>query len=239
MNTAPRLMLIDGHALVHRAFHALPDTLMTSSGELTNAVFGFASILLKEIEDLRPSHIIMAMDRPVPTFRHEAYAEYKATRAPTPRPLVSQFGRVRELARTMNIPIYEMDGFEADDVLGTLAAQAREQGMPVVIVTGDLDALQLVDGMVTVRVPGRGVTDTIMYDLDRVRERYGLAPEALPDWKSLVGDTSDNIPGVPGIGAKTASDLLGAYGTLEGIFEHLADLPARRREALEPNREQA
>jgi DNA polymerase-1 len=232
-------MLIDGHALVHRAFHAVKADLTTSSGELTNAVFGFASTLLKEISELRPTHIIMAMDRPVPTFRHEAFEEYKATRRPTPAPLVTQFQRVRELASAMHIPICEIDGFEADDVLGTLSLQAQEKNVPTVIITGDLDALQLVSDDVLVLTPSRGIGETMMYDPDAVRQRYGLEPSQLPDWKALVGDTSDNIPGVPNIGGKTASKLLGAYRDLEGIYDHLEELPPRQRDALVPYREQA
>ncbi len=233
-----KLMLIDGHALVHRAFHAIPE-LSTSSGELTNAVFGFTNIVLKEISELRPSHVVMALDRPGPTFRHQEYAGYKATRPPTPRPLVSQFERVRQVAEAMHIAIYEVDGFEADDVLGTLAVQAEGQGIETVIVTGDLDALQLVSPHVTVLTPGRGVTETTLYDETRVRERYGLRPEQLPDWKALVGDKSDNIPGVDGIGAKTASALIGTYGSLEELYEHLDDLPQRQRDLLEPHHQQA
>src|SRR5947209_1491027 len=155
-----RLMLLDGHSLVHRAFHALPP-LSTSEGELTNAVFGFSSMLLKAIELVQPTHIIMALDRPAPTFRHQAYAEYKATRQRAPQELRDQFRRVREVAGSLNIPIYEIDGFEADDVLGTLSAQAEESAVPTVIVTGDLDALQLVSDEVTVLTPSRGIAETV------------------------------------------------------------------------------
>lgn len=238
MNGDARLMLIDGHALIHRAFHAVP-VLTTSKGELVNAVFGVANILLKEMDELTPSHIIMAMDRPAPTFRHQQYAEYKATRAPTPTPLITQFARVRELAAALHIPIYELDGFEADDVLGTLARQAEAENLPVVIVTGDLDALQLVSDLVQVRTPGRAIGDSTLYDADAVRRRYGLEPVQLPDWKALVGDTSDNIPGVSGIGKTTASDLLARFQTLEGILAHIDEVPARRRDALTAGREQA
>jgi DNA polymerase I len=237
-NAVGKLMLIDGHALVHRAFHAIPE-LSTSSGELTNAVFGFTNIVLKEISELRPTHIVMALDRPGPTFRHQEFAGYKATRPPTPRPLVSQFERVRQVAEAMHIAIYEVDGFEADDVLGTLAVQAESQDIETVIVTGDLDALQLVSRHVTVLTPGRGVAETTLYDETRVRERYGLEPEQLPDWKALVGDKSDNIPGVDGIGAKTASALIAKYGSLEKLYEHLDDLPQRQRDLLEPHHGQA
>jgi DNA polymerase-1 len=235
--TATRLMLIDGHALVHRAFHAI-DGLTTSSGELINAVFGFSSMLLKSIQTVRPTHIIMALDRPVPTFRHKEFAEYKATRPATPPPLVSQFKRVRQVAEALNIPLYELDGYEADDLLGTLSAQAEKQGVSTTIVTGDLDTLQLVSDQVEVLTSRRGIADTIIYDLEAVRHRYGLEPSQLPDFKGLVGDTSDNIPGVPGIGEKTASKLLREYGSLENLFEHLADLGGKLRDALETHRDQ-
>ncbi len=239
MNREPLLMLIDGHSLVHRAFHALPEDLMTSSGELTNAVLGFASIVLKEIGELKPTHIVMALDRPAPTFRHQASAAYKATRPRTPPPLVSQFQRVREVADALHIPICEVDGYEADDVLGTLARQADAEGVPTIIVTGDLDALQLVSERVEVLTPGRGISETTRYDVGAVRQRYGIDPGQLPDWKALVGDTSDNIKGVTGIGQKTATELVSAHGNLEGIFSHIGELPPRRQALLDPNREQA
>lgn len=238
MAESERLMLIDGHALMHRAYHALPP-LSTSQGELTNAVFGFASMLLKAIDTIRPTHVIMAMDRPSPTFRHESYAGYKATRPRTPQELVGQFQRVREVAAAMNIAIYEMDGFEADDVLGTLARQAEEQGMPAVIVTGDLDALQLVTDRVHVLTARRGIADTMLYTPEAVTDRYSIRPDQLPDYKGLVGDTSDNIPGVRGIGEKTASKLLQQHESLEDLYEHLDDLTGKVRTALEENREQA
>jgi len=232
-----RLMLIDGHALVHRAFHAI-DGLTTSGGELINAVFGFSSMLLKAIQTVRPTHIIMALDRPTPTFRHQQFAEYKATRPTTPQPLVSQFKRVRQVAEALNIPLYELDGYEADDLLGTLSAQAEQQRVSTTIVTGDLDTLQLVSDKVEVLTSRRGIADTIVYDLDAVRHRYGLEPSQLPDFKGLVGDTSDNIPGVPSIGEKTASKLLREYGSLENLYEHLADLGGKVRDVLETHREQ-
>jgi DNA polymerase-1 len=233
-----RLLLVDGHALIHRAYHAMPE-LTTSSGELINAVLGVANVLFKEIEELGPTHVVMAFDRPTPTFRHQAYAGYKATRARTPEPLNSQFERVRQLAAAMSIPIVELDGYEADDVLGTLAQQAEARGIETVIVTGDLDALQLVSDSVHVLTPSRGIGETTRYDPAGVRGRYGIEPEQLPDWKALVGDTSDNIPGVPGIGNKTATELIAKYGSLEGIYAHVHELPAKRRDTLEEGREQA
>ncbi|HEX8917449.1 MAG TPA: DNA polymerase, partial [Chloroflexota bacterium] len=239
MNNHGRLMLIDGHALVHRAFHALPEDLSSASGEPTNAVLGFVNILLKEIETVNPTHIVLAMDRPSPTFRHQEYAEYKATRPKTPLKLVSQFARVREITDALHIPIYEVDGFEADDVLGTLAAQAERMGVETVILTGDLDALQLVSDSVHVRTPARGFQSTTTYDPAAVRERYGLESSQLPDWKALVGDTSDNIPGVKGIGGKSATQLIAQYGNLENVFSHLDELSPKWREALRGAQEQA
>lgn len=234
-----RVMMVDGHALVHRAFHALPEDLSTSSGEPTNAVLGFTNIVLKEVAELRPTHILMAMDRPVPTFRHEKFAAYKATRPPTPHPLRVQFQRVREVADALNMAIYELDGYEADDVLGTLAGEAERQGLETVIVTGDLDALQLVSDHVHVLTPGRGVSETTEYDVQAVVARYDIQPNQLPDWKALVGDTSDNIPGVKGIGNKGASKLIAQYGNLEGVYAHLDEVPVRQRELLEAGQQQA
>ncbi len=237
MNNDIRLLLVDGHALVHRAYHAIP-TLSTASGELTNAVFGFSNILLKEINELKPTHVIMALDRAAPTFRHQEFAEYKATRPRTAPELIGQFHRVREVAHAMNIVMHERDGFEADDVLGTLAKQAEDRGIETVILTGDLDALQLVSEHVRVLTPARGAGETTLYDQAAVRSRYGLEPTQIPDWKALVGDKSDNIPGVNGFGKKAAEELLSEYGSIENLLDHLSELPARRREALEPYREQ-
>jgi DNA polymerase-1 len=241
MSAAPagrKLMLIDGHALVHRAFHALPE-LTTTTGELTNAVFGWTSMVIKAIDDLRPTHAIVAFDCAVPTFRHEQFAEYKATRPRTPRPLALQFDRVRAMAAAFHMPIVEQPGFEADDVLGTLAKQAESQGVPTVIVTGDLDTLQLVDDFITVLTSKRQLSETILYDIPEVFERFGIFPNQLPDLKGLIGDTSDNIPGIRGIGEKTAAKLLSAHGSLEGIYERLDVMKGKLAELLETNREQA
>ena len=221
-----KLMLVDGHALVHRAFHALPE-LTTTSGELVNAVFGWTSMVIKAIDTLRPTHAIVAFDRPSPTFRHQEYAEYKATRARTPRPLSMQFERVREVAAALNMPIVELSGFEADDILGTLALQAEREGVPTVIVTGDLDTLQLVDDHITVLTNGRQFNDTKLYTVQGVIERYGLTPVQVPDLKGLIGDSSDNIPGIRGIGEKTAAKLLQQYGTIDGIYEHIEDIKGK------------
>src|SRR5438093_4746307 len=226
------LVLVDGHALVHRAFHAIPASFMTSRGEPTNAVYGFTSTLLTVLQEQHPEYCAVAFDRSAPTYRHTAYPDYKATRPRMSDDLRQQFQRVRQVVRALNIPIFEQDGFEADDILGCLARQAENEGVDSLIVTGDLDLLQLVDDHVRVLAPRGRISDTITYDVAAVRERYGLDPAQIPDLKALSGDTSDNIEGVPGIGPKTASALLGKFGTIENLLAHLDDLPPKQRDAL-------
>ncbi|HEX7383752.1 MAG TPA: 5'-3' exonuclease H3TH domain-containing protein, partial [Burkholderiaceae bacterium] len=232
------LVLVDGNALYHRSFHAFPEEISTSTGEPTNAVFGFTRMLLDVLRIVRPAYLIVTFDRPARTFRHEQYTPYKAHRPPMPDALRAQFPRVREIVAAFNIPVYERDGFEADDLLGTLALQARQRGVPVVIATGDLDTLQLIDDTTRVtfaRSPRRG--DFEYFDRDAVVARYGFEPPLIVDYKSLVGDTSDNIPGVPGIGAKTATKLIQDYGTLEEILAHRDELPARTKALLTEHEE--
>jgi DNA polymerase-1 len=227
-------MLIDGHAMFHRAFHAFPEDMSTSSGEPTNAVYGFARMLLDAFKNIAPDYAAVAFDRPTPTFRHEEFKDYKAHRPLLPDSMRAQYPRVRQLVEAFGMPIYELDGFEADDVLGTLARQAEAQNVATRIVTGDLDTLQLVDALVWVtyaRQPVRGQLD--YFDEPTVQARYGFAPEKLVDYKALVGDTSDNIPGVPGIGAKTATTLINTYGTLEDILAHLDELSPKVRATLQ------
>ncbi len=212
------LLLIDGHALVFRAFFAMP-ALTNTRGEMTNAVYGFTSMLLKVLGEHRPDYAIAAFDPAGPTFRHDEYKEYKAQRPPAPPEILRQMPWCRQIVEAMNMPIVEMPGFEADDVIGTLARKAEEQGLDVLILTGDLDALQLVTPHVRVYATRRGITDTVVYDMDKVRERYGFEPPLVVDFKALRGDTSDNIPGVPGIGDKTAMQLVQQHGPLESILE--------------------
>jgi DNA polymerase I len=234
---AATLTLLDGHALFHRAFHAFPDEMSTASGEATNAVFGFTRILLDIYRYVRPAYVAVTFDRPTPTFRHRDYEPYKVHRPSLPDSMRAQFPRVREIVQAFNIPIYELDGFEADDLLGTLSRQANERDTPVVIATGDLDTIQLVNDMTRVtfaRSPRRG--DFEYYDVAAVEQRYGFAPARIVDYKALVGDTSDNIPGVAGIGQKTATKLIQDYGTLESILEHLDDLAPRTKAALAEHR---
>jgi DNA polymerase-1 len=239
MADRPTLVLIDGHALAYRAYHALPPDLATSRGELTNAVLGFTSMLLKVWQEEQPDFIAVTFDRGH-TFRHEMYDQYKAHRDKMPDPLVGQMKRIEQVIEALNIPAYSAEEYEADDVLGTLALQAETQGAEVIIVTGDTDTFQLIDAHTHVLISRRSFSDTTTYDEEGIQQRYGLRPEQLVDYKALVGDTSDNIPGVRGVGQKTATQLLQQYGTLEAIYDHLAEITSSRfRRALEAGRDSA
>ena len=236
----PLLLLFDGNALVHRAFHALPPLTQPKTGELVNAVYGFASTLLKVFADFKPTHWAVAFDRPAPTFRHEMFEEYKAQRPATPEELKSQIKKVHQLVEAFHIPVFEIDGFEADDVLGTLSKQADEQGIETIIVTGDNDMLQAVLPRVKTLAPRRTFTDTVLYDEEAVEQKYGIKPEQLADLKALAGDVSDNIPGLPGVGEKTATKLLQQYGSLQGIYDHIEDItPSKLQNTLREYRTQA
>jgi DNA polymerase-1 len=236
----PLLLLFDGNALVHRAFHALPPLTQPKTGELVNAVYGFASTLLKVFADFKPTHWAVAFDRPTPTFRHEMFEEYKAQRPATPEELKGQIKKVHQLVEAFHIPVFEIDGFEADDVLGTLSKQADEQGIETIIVTGDNDMLQAVLPRVKALAPRRTFTDTVLYDEEAVEQKYGLKPEQLADLKALAGDVSDNIPGLPGVGEKTATKLLQQYGSLQGIYDHIEDIaPSKLQNTLREYRAQA
>jgi DNA polymerase-1 len=236
----PLLLLFDGNALMHRAFHALPPLTQPKTGELVNAVYGFASTLLKVFADFKPTHWAVAFDRPTPTFRHEMFEEYKAQRPETPKELKSQIRKVHQLVEAFHIPVFEIDGFEADDILGSLSKQADEQGIETVIVTGDNDMLQAVLPRVKTLAPRRGFTDTVLYDEEAVEQKYGIKPEQLADLKALAGDVSDNIPGLPGIGEKTATKLLQQYGSLGGIYDHVEDVtPGKLQDTLREYRTQA
>jgi DNA polymerase-1 len=228
----PKLVLIDGHSLAFRAFHALPLTLTAPGGELTNAVFGFTSMLLNVLRDQQPEYVAVAFDVGR-TFRHEMYAGYKGHRERMPDELRSQIERIKQVVEALNIPTFARDGYEADDVLATLAQQAERQGVDSLIVTGDRDILQVVDDHIAVLTSGRQFSDTIVYTPPSVQEKYGLRPDQLVDLKALVGDKSDNIPGVRGIGEKGATALLQQYGSLQAIYEHLDDVkPDRAHKAL-------
>ncbi|MFN8539957.1 MAG: DNA polymerase I [Thermomicrobiales bacterium] len=233
--TGPSLLLIDGHGLAYRAFHGMRLSLTTTKGEPTNAVFGFALMLLAVLNRFRPDQIMMTFDVGR-TFRHELSADYKATRAPMPPELRQQMDRIRQLVTAFAIPIREVKGFEADDVLGSLATRAAKEGYRVRIVTGDSDILQLVTDEIHVVTPGanNSFSELREYDVAAVRERYGFDPPLVADYKALVGDKSDNIAGVEGIGAKTASTLLAQFGAVENLADHLEEIkPPKARKALE------
>lgn len=243
MNSAKKmkrktLLLLDSNALVHRSYHALPP-LMTKDGELVNAVYGVSSTLLSVLTRFKPDYIIASFDLRHPTFRHEAYKEYKANRKKAPDDLYAQIPLIKQMFTDFGVSIFEKKGFEADDVIGTLASLAEKEGIDVTIVTGDNDALQLVTDHVKVFTMRRGITDTVIYDTAAVIERYSLTPEQLIDYKGLRGDTSDNIPGVRGVGEKTATQLLTDYQTLENVYEHLDDIKPAVRVKLEKDRANA
>jgi len=234
-----KLVLIDGHSLAYRAFFALPPDMANSKGELTNAVFGFTSMLLNVIRDHKPTHLAVAFDVGR-SFRHDKSEAYKATRERIPDELAFQIDRIKELIAAFNIPVYTAEGYEADDVLATLAHQAELRDVLSLITTGDRDLLQVVDEKIWVLTSGRKFSDVIIYTPEKVQERYHLSPAQIVDYKALVGDKSDNIPGVYGVGEKTAVRLLHQWGNLDEIYAHLDEVtPARMRTALIKGREDA
>jgi len=220
MEKKKTLVLLDVHAIIHRAYHALPD-FATSSGEPTGALYGLSTMLLKIISDLKPDYIIACYDLPKPTYRHEAYKDYKAGRAKSDDELISQLKKSYEIFKAFNIPVYSKEGFEADDMIGTIVEKnKKEKNINIVIASGDMDTLQLVEGdKVRVYTLKKGIKDTIIYNESAVKERFGFGPELLPDYKGLRGDPSDNIIGIKGIGEKTASDLIINFGSIENIYK--------------------
>ena len=228
-----KLLLLDGHSLAYRAFYALPTDLATPDGTVTNAVYGFTSMLVKMLTDEQPDYIAVAFDRPEPTFRHALDEGYKAQREESPELFRHQLPLIHEVVDALGIRHVEHVGVEADDVIATLATAAAAEGIDTIVVTGDRDSYQLVhDPHIKVLYNKRGVSDYALYDEAGIAERTGVTPEQYPMYAALRGDPSDNLPGVPGIGEKTAAKLINAYGTLEGIFEHLAELPPKQRENL-------
>ncbi len=222
-----RIAVIDGNSLMHRAFHAVPNYMMTTDGRHTNAVFGFVSMLLKLIEDFKPDGVICAFDAGIPDFRFEAIQRYKAQRPPTDPDLKEQFPMIEELLEAMGVPVVKVEGYEGDDVLGTLSARGDVEGTETLLVTGDRDAFQLASEHTKILATLKGLSDVKVYGPDEVRERYGIGPELVPDFIALKGDPSDNIPGVPGVGEKTAAKLLLAYGSAEGVIEHCDELKGK------------
>src|SRR3989344_4881813 len=237
-----RLVLIDGNAILHRAYHALPPVFTAADGTPVNAVYGFTSMLIKIVGDLKPTHIAVAFDRKAPTFRKKMFKDYQAQRPKMEDELVGQVDKVHEVISAFGIPIYEVDGFEADDIIGTVCRQitnlksqipnksqapnSKDKNIEqVIVVTGDRDLLQLVeDEKIYCYMPTKGLSEAKLYDEAAVKEKMGVTPAQIPDYKALAGDASDNYPGVPGVGPKTASELLGVHKSLEEIFrtKHLS-----------------
>ncbi len=236
------LLLVDGSALLHRAYHAYPK-LTTRDGRLVNAVYGVASMLISGLETIKPEYVAIAWDVPKPTFRHEKYVAYKAQRPKTEEALVNQIPAVRELIGEFGIVQIEQEGYEADDLIGTLAQREKGRVDVVVVLTGDQDVMQLVEDKVKILVPGRGQEDQRVFGEMEVVEKYGVQANRIVDYKALIGDSSDNIPGVVGIGPKTAVRLLQKFGSLEEIYHDLEEVGkvegARVREMLEAGRESA
>lgn len=239
-NKPKKLVLIDGNAIIHRAYHALPP-LTTKKGELVNAVYGFASTILSVMDRFRPDYVLATFDLAGATFRHKEYKEYKAHRVKADQELYNQIPRVKEVVQALGIPIFEQEGFEADDIIGTMITESEKNGEKLenIIVTGDLDTLQLVSPKTKVYTMRRGLTDSVLYDEERIKERYGLSPGQLVDFKGLRGDPSDNIPGVRGIGEKTACELLKKYETIEKVYAHIGEIKGAAREKLERDKMQA
>jgi len=242
--TSPKFIIIDGNALIHRSFHALPPTLTTKDGRQINAVYGFTSFILKAFLEVRPEFVVLTLDRPAPTFRHEEYAAYKATRTKAPDELYEQIPLVKEVAKVLDIPIFEKDGFEADDLIGTITKKAKEEtDWHSIVITGDMDTLQLIDDRTSVYTMSRGLNDSVLYGPAEVKERYGLTPAQIIDYKAIRGDVSDNIPGVKGIGEKGATELLQSFHTLDGVYAAVEKnndkIKPRLRELLSADKDKA
>ena len=229
------IAVIDGNSLMHRAYHAVPPTMNAPDGTPTNAVFGFCSMLFKFIEEAQPDGIVCAFDAGKPQFRIEALEQYKAQRPPMDDELRVQFPLIESLLEAMNIPVVKVPGWEGDDILGTVAARDEKLGYRTILVSGDKDINQLVTDLTHVMTTKKGITDVIVYDPDTVFERYGVTPAQFPDYLGFMGDTSDNIPGVPNIGPKTASKLLAKYGSMEGVYEHIDELKGKQQETIRDN----
>jgi DNA polymerase-1 len=241
-NDKKRLIIIDGNSIVHRAFHALPP-LTTKKGEPVGAVYGFLLVFFKALKDFQPDFVAACFDFPGPTFRHKKFKEYKAKRPPAPDELYEQIPKIKEVLKSFNVPVFEKQGFEADDVIGTISHLAPKKqlfpALETIILSGDKDVLQLIDKNTKVYSLRKGVKDIVLYDEELVKEKYGLRSGQLLDFKALRGDPSDNIPGVTGIGEKTATELLSQFGNLESIYENISQVPQKLREKLLQYKEQA
>ena len=232
----PRLLLLDGHSLAYRAFFALPaEKFRTQTGQTTNAVYGFTSMLINLLRDEQPTHVAVAFDVSRQTFRRDTYAEYKANRSTTPDEFRGQVGLIQDVLGTLHIPSLSKDNYEADDVIATLSTQACAEGFDVLICTGDRDALQLVNDQVTVLYPRKGVSELTRFTPAEVQEKYGLSPSQYPDFAALRGDPSDNLPGIPGVGEKTAAKWIREYGSLGDLVDRVDQVKGKVGEALRAN----
>lgn len=222
-----KLLILDGNSVLHRAYYALPDW-RNRSGEATAGVYGFLSMMLKAIEDLQPTHLAVVFDHPSPTFRHTMYVGYQTNREKERQVSEDIWGQIEKLKKVFQmlaLPVYQLSGFEADDLIGTISVQALASSVQVIIITGDRDLMQLVNDKVKLYMPIKGLSDTVIVDEEKVMERMGVHPNQIIDYKALVGDSSDNYPGVAGIGPKTAIKLLEEFGSFENIYESLNTSP--------------
>ena len=234
-----KIAIIDGNSLLYRAFYAIP-VLTDSQGHYTNAVYGFLNMLLKLYEQLDPKYVAVAFDKDKHTFRNELYGEYKATRKPAPDELRPQFALIREVLQCLGIRILEQEGYEGDDIIGTLARELEKENLDIAVVTGDRDALQLVDDCVTVHLTKKGITNMLAVTPQVMEEEYGYTPAQVIDMKALMGDTADNIPGVPGVGEKTALKLISQFHSVEGVYDHLDEVSGKKlKEKLGMNKDSA
>jgi DNA polymerase-1 len=229
----PRLLLVDGHSLAYRAFFALPvENFSTTTGQVTNAVYGFTSMMINVLRDEAPDHVAVAFDVSRKTFRSEAYAGYKANRSSSPAEFSGQVSLIKEVLAALRVPTLELEGYEADDIIATLATRADASGFEVLISSGDRDCLQLVNDNITLLYPRKGVSDLARMTPDAVEEKYGLRPERYPDLAALVGESSDNLPGIPGVGPKTAAKWIGLYGNLDGIVANADQIAGKAGQSL-------
>ena len=229
-----KILLIDGHSIIYRAFYGLPD-LTNSEGLHTNGIYGFLNIIMKILEEEDPQYLTVVFDLPSPTFRHKQYAEYKGNRKPMPEELRQQVPVLKEVLASMGIYVVTLEGYEADDILGTLARKSEAQGMEVTILSGDRDLLQLATDRIKIRIPktSRGNTTVEDYLADQVKEKYQVTPPQIIELKALMGDSSDNIPGIPGVGEKTATKLIVQFGSIENAHANLEQvMPKKARESL-------
>ena len=234
-----KLIVIDGNSLANRAFYAIP-ILSNSKGVITNAVYGFTNMLMRLLRQEQPDYVAVAFDVSRKVFRHEQYADYKAQRKGMPEELRGQMDLIKEVLRAMNIAIYELSGYEGDDVIGTMVRWAEQREISSIIVTGDKDSLQLISEHTSVYLTKKGISELGRYDYAAFTEEYGLVPDQIRDLKGLMGDASDNIPGVPGVGEKTALKLLHQYGTVEELYQHLEDFAGKKLgEKLQENQDKA